>query len=218
MYKEGVSELDPGSGWVAGWAVGRGTNRASALKCWEEAKASMAAWGVEPRGMIVHHDQDSVYTSYRWLRKSLIEDEAVVSYCELGAKDNPWMESFWAHFKGENVSLFLEAATSEELERVIGKQMGYYNTERRHSLLEYRSPVEYLASVGFIPTTLGEIGLGSGSALGAHPAPANSPVGYLSFPHHAASFVFHRRPGIPLVAVKSNILHGAPSFLPFGLG
>ena len=28
---------------------------------------------------------------------------------------------------GENVSLFLETATLEELEWVIGKQMGYYN-------------------------------------------------------------------------------------------
>ena len=54
---------------------------------------------------------------------------------------------------GENVSLFLEAATLEELEWVIGKQMGYYNNERRHSRLEYRSPVEYLTSVGFIPKT-----------------------------------------------------------------
>ena len=51
----------------------------------------------------------------------------------------------------------------EELEWVIGKQMGYYNNERRHSRLEYRSPVEYLTSVGVIPKTLAEIGLGSGS-------------------------------------------------------
>jgi len=32
--------------------------------------------------------------------------------------------------------------------------MGYYNNERRHSRLEYRSPVEYLTSVGFIPKML----------------------------------------------------------------
>ena len=84
-----MAMLDPGSGWVAGWAVGKSVNRELALKCWEMAKANLAAWGVEPRGMIVHHDQDSVYTSYRWLRQLLIEDKAVVSYCERGAKDNP---------------------------------------------------------------------------------------------------------------------------------
>jgi len=51
--------------------------------------------------------------------------------------------------------------------------MGYYNNERRHSWLEYRSPVEYLTSVGFIPKTLAEIGLESGSVSGAQaPVPA----------------------------------------------
>ena len=50
---------------------------------------------------------------------------------------------------------------------MIGKQMGYYNYERRHSRLEYRSPVGYLTSVGFIPKTLAEISLESGSASGA---------------------------------------------------
>ena len=37
------------------------------------------------------------------------------------------------------------------------------NNERRHSRLEYRSPVEYLTSVGFIPKMLAEIGPKSGS-------------------------------------------------------
>ena len=105
-----------------------------------------------------------MYTSYRWLSRPLTEDKVVVSYCERGAKDNPWMESFWAHFKGENVSLFLEASTLEDLEWVIGRQMNYYNCERRHSSLDYRSPMEYLISAGFIPETLVESGGKSGSA------------------------------------------------------
>jgi len=140
-----------------GWEM-RCANRELALRCWEAAKV-----GQDPQGLIVHHDRDSVCTSYRWLSQLLIEEGVAVSYCKRGAKDNPWMESFWAHLKGENMSLFLEAATLEELEWVIEKQMGYYNNERRHSRLEYRSPVEYLASVGFIPKTLAEIGLESGS-------------------------------------------------------
>ena len=74
------------------------------------------------------------------------------------------------------MSLFLEAATFEELEWVIGKQMGYYNNERRHSRLEYRSPVEYLTSVGFIPKTLVEIGPKSGSGSGAQAPYVVGPV------------------------------------------
>ena len=64
----------------------------------------------------------------------------------------------------------------EELEWVIGKQMGYYNNERRHSRLEYRSPVEYLTSVGFIPKTLAEIGLESGSVSGTQAPYVVGPV------------------------------------------
>ena len=118
-----MAMLDPGSGWVAGWAVGKSADRELALKCWEKAKANLAGWGVGPEGLIVHHDQDSVYTSYRWLRQLLIEDKAVVSFCERGAKDNPWMESFWGRFKVENGSLFGDAATLGELEWAIGRQM-----------------------------------------------------------------------------------------------
>ena len=69
-----------------------------------------------------------------------------MSYSERGAKDNPWIESFWAHFKGENESLLIEAETLEELRKVIERQMAYYNERRRHSSLDYRSPVEYLKS------------------------------------------------------------------------
>ena len=86
-------------------------------------------------------------TSYRWLLQLLIEDGVVVSYCERGAKDNPWMESFWAHFKGENASLFLDAASLEELEWVIGRQINYAGCERRHSRLDHRSPMEYFINV-----------------------------------------------------------------------
>ena len=84
-----MAMIDPGSGWVVGWALGKSANRELALRCWEAAKESLAKAGRHPQGLIVHHDQDSVYTSYRWLRQLLIEDGVVVSYCERGAKDNP---------------------------------------------------------------------------------------------------------------------------------
>lgn len=69
-----------------------------------------------------------------------------------------------SNFKGENVLLFLEAATLEELEWVIGKQMDYYNSDRRHSSLGYRSPMEYLTSEGIITKMLVERGVKSGFA------------------------------------------------------
>lgn len=75
----------------------------------------------------------------------------MVSFTEHGAKDNPRMESFWTHFQGENASLFLEATTLEELVWVIERQTPYYNGERRHSRLGYRTPMGYLTGKGIVP-------------------------------------------------------------------
>ena len=43
------------------------------------------------------------------------------------------MESFNGHFKGENGSLFYDAANIWELTRAVGTQVDYYNGQRRHS-------------------------------------------------------------------------------------
>jgi len=149
--------IDIGSEWVPGWAVGRSADRELALHCWKRAEAQLEATGRSAKGLIVHQDQDAVFTSYAWLRRLLIESEALVSYSERGAKDNPWIESFWSHFKGENASLLSEAATVDELREVIDGQMGYYNERRRHSSVGYQSPTEYLRSRGIHVEPLAQI-------------------------------------------------------------
>ncbi len=145
-----MAMVDPASGWVGAWAVGESANRQLALRCWDKAKDNLTRLGKSVRGLVVHHDQDTVYVSYRWLRQLLIEDEVVVSYCERDAKGNPWMESFWSRFKGENGSLFWDATTLQELEELVSKQMHYHNHQRRHSRIGYLSPMEYLAAEGLI--------------------------------------------------------------------
>ncbi len=62
----------------------------------------------------MHHDQDTVHTSYDWMQALLIRDRARVSFAEHGARDNPWIESLWGYFKVENGSLPSEAATLKE--------------------------------------------------------------------------------------------------------
>lgn len=135
---------DPESRWVAGWAVGPSRERQLALRCWKRAKKRLKRWKVLPEGMIVHQDQDSVFTSYRWLRQLLIHDGARVSFSENGARHNPWIESLWGRMKTEIGSLIQEAASLDELERVIDRRFDYYNHRRRHSAIGYRPPVEYL--------------------------------------------------------------------------
>ena len=128
-----------------GWAVGQSRGTALALQAWEQAKKTFQQLGISYEGMIMHHDQDSVYTGYEWTSQLLLKDEARLSYALGGAKDNPEMESFNGHFKGEAHSLFLEAQSLAELIAVVEDRMRYYNTVRRHSAIGYVPPLTYIA-------------------------------------------------------------------------
>jgi transposase InsO family protein len=127
-----------------GWAVGQRANTDLALEAWEVAKATFQQLEILYTCMVVHHDQDSVYTGYRWTGQLLLQDRVRLSYDLNGAKDNPEMESFNGRFKTEGRSLFLEAQTLSQLRAVVGEQMRYYNTERRHSSLGYLPPLTYI--------------------------------------------------------------------------
>ncbi|MBT7097792.1 transposase [Candidatus Poribacteria bacterium] len=89
-------------------------------------------------GVVFHHDQDSVYTSHDWLRQVLPVDRGRLSYAHRGARDDPWIESFWGRFKTGNASLLWEAETLDGVVEIVGRQMVYYNQERRHSALHYQ--------------------------------------------------------------------------------
>ena len=130
-----------------GWAVGESANTVLALKAWEQAKGTFQELTIPYAGMIIHHDQDAVFTSYDWTGQLLLKDEVRLSYALGGAKDNPEMESFIGRFKEENHSLFLDAQTLAELSTVVDKRMQYYNTERRHSAIGYQSPLAYIKRV-----------------------------------------------------------------------
>jgi putative transposase len=128
-----------------GWAVGQSRGTALALQAWEQAKKTFQQLGISYEGMIMHHDQDSVYTGYEWTSQLLLKDKARLSYALGGAKDNPEMESFNGHFKGEANSLFLEAQSLAELIAVVDDRMRYYNAVRRHSAIGYVPPLTYIA-------------------------------------------------------------------------
>lgn len=143
-----IAFINPESAWVPGWATGSSANRALALEAWNRTRAAFGRLGQEVAATLVHSDQDAVFTSYDWLRALLFDSGARVSYSENGAKGNPWIESFWARFKHENHSLFLEAGTLTELRRLVDQQMRYYNRERRHSAVGNQPPLAYLESKG----------------------------------------------------------------------
>jgi putative transposase len=134
--------LDLKSRWAGGWALGDRRSRSVALKALEDLRKNMASLDQRLSGVVIHHDKDSVYTSYRWLEEMLLKNRARLSYAQRGARDNPWIESFWGRFETENGELILEAETLEEVRKIVDKQLEYYNHKRRHSALDYRRPYE----------------------------------------------------------------------------
>ena len=129
---------------VYGWAVGPSANTTLALRAWEKAKQTFQNCDICWHGMVLHHDQDSVYTGYRWTEQLLRCDRVRLSYALEGARDNPEMESFHSRFKNENRSLLLDAQTLDELRRIVAERMRYHNQDRRHSSLSYVPPRAYI--------------------------------------------------------------------------
>lgn len=136
--------LDIGSKFVPGFAVGPSANRSLALEAWARTKRSLEEYDTTAHGVIVHSDQDSVYTSHDYLSKLLVDDHVRISFSERGCRDNPWIESFWGRMKTEIRSEILEAATLEELIAVIERRIDYYNQRRRHSAIGNIPPITYL--------------------------------------------------------------------------
>jgi transposase InsO family protein len=104
----------------------------------------MQELSIEPAGMVMHQDQDPVYTSHAWTGRLLLRDHLQVSYSLDGARGNTEMEAFISRFKNENRSLLLDAPTIETLERVVNVRMRYYNEVRRHSALDNQPPRKWL--------------------------------------------------------------------------
>jgi len=129
---------------VFGWAVGESANRTLALQAWRMAKETMRQLNIDPAGMVMHQDQDPVYTSYAWTGRLLLRDHLQVSYSLDGARGNTEMEAFISRFKNENRSLLLDAPIIEVLERIVNVRMSYYNDVRRHSTLDNQPPRRWL--------------------------------------------------------------------------
>ncbi|MGH8568543.1 MAG: IS3 family transposase [Gammaproteobacteria bacterium] len=148
-YATGTAQLIPlldhATKVVLGWAVGPQAVTALALAAWTRARAQLRRLGRTPAGVIVHHDQDPVFTGYGWTGQLLLRDGARLSYALRGAKDNPEMEAFNSRFKTENRSLFLDARDLTELTGVVAERVRYYNRERRHSTLGNQAPLTYIA-------------------------------------------------------------------------
>ena len=93
------------------------------------------------KGLIHHGDRGAQYTSYRY-QHELDSQNMLASFTGTGAcLDNAVMESFWATLKKELVYPSEPFKTRDEARRAIFEYIEvFYNRERLHSSLLYKTP------------------------------------------------------------------------------
>jgi transposase InsO family protein len=131
--------LDLFSRRVVGWAASANNDRALALGALDRATAARA-----PKAGLIHHsDRGSVYASADYAA-ALTALSAVKSMSRKGdCWDNAVAESFFATIKGELID-HNEYPTRTKAIDAIGDYIdGFYNLTRRHSALDYLSPIEF---------------------------------------------------------------------------
>ena len=131
--------LDLFSRRVVGWSVSSNNDRGLALSALEQATVARA-----PAEGIVHHsDRGSVYASGDY-GEALTSIGAVKSMSRKGdCWDNAVAESFFATIKGEMIDHEVYFTKSAAITAISEYIDDFYNPYRRHSSLNYMSPIEF---------------------------------------------------------------------------
>lgn len=106
-------------------------------------KAVLEARG-NPKGVIIHSDQGSVYTSYAY--QHLVKEMNLVS--SMSRRGNCWdnavIESFHSNIKSEEFQYVKYNSLSiQEVRNRVDQFMKHYNEERIQEKLGYQSPIEF---------------------------------------------------------------------------
>jgi transposase InsO family protein len=128
---------------IIGWNVSFHKDTENALKGYFMAKRYLKRMKANLNSVIIHQDQDTVFTGYEYAG-TLLNDGISLSFTEKGFKDNPFMESCIGHFKDEYKHLIQEAKNIDEAKDIIRKCIKDWNKERIHSALKGRSPDEFI--------------------------------------------------------------------------
>jgi putative transposase len=124
---------------VVGWATAGHLKAELAM----EALRMALAHRRPPRGVLHHSDRGSQYASESY-RRLLAEHEIEASMSGVGScYDNAVVESFFSTLKRELVH-HTAYETHEEAHQSLFEYIEvFYNRQRRHSTLDYRSPAEF---------------------------------------------------------------------------
>lgn len=134
--------LDAWSRRVVGWSFA-GHLRVELVL----AALEMAIRRRQPRAVIHHSDQGSQYTSVAFGNRCRQAGVRPSMGTVGDANDNAMCESFFATLECELLDR-VRLRTIEEAEFAVFEFIeGWYNTHRRHSALDYMSPIEYESKV-----------------------------------------------------------------------
>jgi putative transposase len=131
--------LDLFSRRVVGWATSENVDRHLALAALDRALVLR-----RPRAGLVHHsDRGSTYASTDY-RKALEARGIECSMSRTGdCWDNAVAESFFASLKRELEEID-DLESRGQATVVVGEYIdGFYNVQRRHSAIDYKSPIEF---------------------------------------------------------------------------
>lgn len=132
---------------IVGWAISKKIDAALACKAMQQAIDLRSPQA----GLILHSDRGSQYASDTF-RGLLDSNEIRQSMSRKGnCYDNAPMESFFGRLKTECVH-WKDFTSMENATRKVGEYISqFYNVTRRHSSLDYVSPVEYESKKLYAP-------------------------------------------------------------------
>jgi transposase InsO family protein len=139
--------LDLASRRVVGWAMKHSLETALATDA-----LTMALWSRRPaHGLVVHSDRGVQYASEAY--QEILTQHGIT--CSMSRKgdclDNAVAESFFASLEWELIQDSDWHTHAEARRAVFDYLEVWYNRERLHSSLDYRSPVEYEDQLALTP-------------------------------------------------------------------
>ena len=138
-----VAVLDWYSRYVVSWELDQTLEMPFVLKAVERAltQASPTIW---------NSDQGSHFTSPQYIERLSAANVQISMDGKGRALDNIFTERLWRTIKYEEVYLY-DYASPKEARRGLTRYMDFYNLERPHQALKYRTPAEmYYNQIGYL--------------------------------------------------------------------
>ena len=130
--------------WWRVWAMAATQDAALVIKALEMAIARRS-----PQAGLLHHsDRGSTYTSESYLALLQQNGMRVSMSCTANCYDNSVTESFFHSFKGESLNHESFQSRAQARSTTFDYIETFYNRTRRHSTLQYMSPILFEQVMG----------------------------------------------------------------------